>query len=222
MELDEILHLHNVGILLMRLFETSMYCFLRFSVKTNSIMNQRTYLIFVTLYCMLPLFSSCGSKEKQREKELRILFSREFVDEQYSQERYLSDSYKHHAVDFFAAKNDTFPLAKWDILLDELDKLKRYKPEKNDIGHKHNYCSNLEIEFFDHEKSLCQLCLNPDNKTLRLNYLVYEASPELISFFCNYISADSAALASSGKGYYVKKVMFNDRSVIQKFIERKK
>ena len=142
-----------VGILLMLSFEISIYCFLRFSVKTNSMMKLRIYLIFVTLYCMLPLFLSCGSKEKQREKELRILFSREFVDEQYSQERYLSDSYKHHAVDFFAAKNDTFPLAKWDILLDELDKLKRYKPEMNDVGHKHNYCANLEIEFFDHEKS---------------------------------------------------------------------
>ncbi len=65
----------------------------------------------------------------------------------------------------------------------ELDNLKRYKPEMNDMGHKYNYCSNLEIEFFDHEKSLCQLCLNSDNRTLRLNYLVYEASPELISFF---------------------------------------
>lgn len=176
-------------------------------------MKLRTYLIFVAFCCMLTLFLSCGSKEKQREKELRILFSREFVDEQYGQESYLSDSYRNHAVDFFAAKNDTVPLAKWDILLDEMDKLKRYKPEMNDIGHKHNYCSNLEIEFFDHEKSLCQLCLNPDNRTLRLNYLVYEASPELISFFGNYISADSAALASSGKRNYVKKVMFNDRCV---------
>lgn len=202
-----------VGILLMLSFEIGIYCFLRFSVKTNSMMKLRIYLIFVTLYCMLTLFLSCGSKEKQREKELRILYSREFVDEQYGQESYLSDSYRNHAVDFFAAKNDTVPLAKWDILLDEMDKLKRYKPEMNDVGHKHNYCANLEIEFFDHEKSLCQLCLNPDNRTLRLNYLVYEASPELISFFDNYISADSAALALSGKSNYVKKVMFNDRSV---------
>jgi hypothetical protein len=75
-------------------------------------MNLRTYLIFVTLYCMLPLFLSCGSKEKKREKELRILFSREFVDEQSGQENYLSDSYRNHAVDFFTAKNDTVPLAK--------------------------------------------------------------------------------------------------------------
>ena len=84
---------------------------------------------------------------------------------------------------------------------------------------------NIQICFREREKVESEKqfkSLNPDNKTLRLNYLVYEASPELISFFCNYISADSAALAFSGKGYYVKKVMFNDRSVIQKFIERKK
>ncbi len=170
-------------------------------------------LIFVALCCMSMLLFSCGSKEKQREKELRILFSREFVDEQYGQERYLGDSYRHHAADFFVAKNDTVPLAKWNILLNKMASLKRYKPEMNDILYKHNYCSNLEIEFFDHKKSLCQLCLNPDNKTLRLNYLVYEASPELISFFANYISLDSAALAASGKSNYMKKVMFNDPRV---------
>ncbi len=57
-----------VGILLMLSFEISIYCFLRFSVKTNSMMKLRIYLIFVTLYCMLTPFLSCGSKEKQREK----------------------------------------------------------------------------------------------------------------------------------------------------------
>ena len=192
-------------------FEIRIYYFRRSIIKTDMNIKPKDYLILIALCCMSILLLSCGSKEKQREKELRILYSREFVDEQYGQERYLSDSYRHHAADFFAAKNDTVPLAKWDVLLDEMVKLKRYKPEMNDIVHKHNYCSNLEIEFFDHEQSLCQLCLNPDNKTLRLNYLVYEASPELISFFGKYISLDSAVLAASGKSNYVKKVMFNDR-----------
>ncbi|PUV22600.1 hypothetical protein DCO56_20560 [Sphingobacterium athyrii] len=192
-------------------FGIIIYYFRRSTIKIDMIIKPKDYLILIALCCMSILLLSCRSKEKQREKELRILYSREFVDEQYGQEMYLSDFYRHHAADFFATKNDTVPLAKWDTLLDEMAKLKRYKPEMNDILHKHNYCSNLEIEFFDHEQSLCQLCLNPDNKTLRLNYLVYEASPELISFFGNYISLDSAVLAASGKSNYVKKVMFNDR-----------
>ncbi|MFU1857201.1 hypothetical protein ACK8HY_09310 [Sphingobacterium sp. NGMCC 1.201703] len=149
-------------------------------------------------------------KEK-REKELRILFNRESVDEQYGVEMYLSNSYRHDSTGFFVAGNDTVPLAKWYSLLDEMSKLKRYKPEMNDILHKHNYCSNLEIEFYDHEKSLCQLCLNPDNKTVRLNYLVYEATPQLLSFFRNYISQDSAVFMANGKKGYMKKVMFNNR-----------
>lgn len=50
-----------VGILLMLSFEINIYCFLRFSVKTNSTMKLRTYLIFVAFYCLLTLFLSCGS-----------------------------------------------------------------------------------------------------------------------------------------------------------------
>ncbi|RKE52839.1 hypothetical protein [Sphingobacterium detergens] len=173
--------------------------------------NLNTFLFFYAISFSALFLFSCGPKKKKREKELRILFNQEFVDEQYGEERYLSDSYRYDSAAFFVADNDTVPLEKWYSLLDEMAKLKRYKPEMNDIIHKHNYCSNLEIEFFDHEKSLCQLCLNPDNKTVRLNYLVYEVNPQLLSFFRNYISQDSAVFMASGKSDYVKKVMFNDR-----------
>ncbi|MDR3009509.1 MAG: hypothetical protein LBV59_16360 [Sphingobacterium sp.] len=176
-------------------------------------MKLRTYLIFVAICCTSIFYLSCGPKVRKREKELRILFSTDEFDQQYSEERYLSYSFQNHPDEFFVAQNDTVSLAKWDILLEQMAHLQRYKPEVPDILHRHNYCSHLEIEFFDHEKSLCQLCVNPDNKTVRLNYLVYEAPPEMISFFREYISLDSAAFASSGKSNYSKKVLFNDRRV---------
>lgn len=170
-----------------------------------------TYLIFCAISATALLSFSCGPKKLKREKELRILYSTDEFDTQYSREQYLNRSLQYHPEDFFTSYNDTVPLVKWDSLLEQLVRLKRYKPDLPDILHQHNYCSHVEIEFFDHEKSVCQLCLNPDDKTVRYNYLVYEASPELISFFRDYIAQDSTVFTASGKSDYVKKVMFSSK-----------
>jgi len=161
------------------------------------------YIVIILLF----IFCSCKQKSVNDGNAIRIYYDKHLQDTQYGVERYLDESFRNYPNQFFKAPIDSIKMIRWDSLMNALSKLERYRSDMPDVLHLHNYCSNLEVELYEKGVSVCQLCLNPGNKTLRMNNLVYCANPKLVSFFRNYISKDSLAFVRTGKGYYTKEII---------------
>ncbi|MDF2516701.1 MAG: hypothetical protein K0R59_1997 [Sphingobacterium sp.] len=168
-------------------------------------------MYFKTLLILLVFTAfSCSETAINKKKQVRIYYSGDFDDGQFGDERYLDRSYRNHSNSFFFSKNDTIPLAKWDSLIQEIKILKAYKPEVPYAVQLHNYCSNLEVEFFEGGESKCRLCYNHDKITVRYNNDLYYSTKFLDAFFYYYIQQDALSFKKNGRPNYMKKILVKD------------